>query len=259
MENNQNKKVFRAIWISDFHLGTKACDSEKLFSFLSETHSEYLYLVGDIMDLWNFKKWYWPQTQNNIMRKLLKETRANNIIYLPGNHDEFFKELEGIVIGNIVIKKECVHVTSKGFRFLIFHGDEFDFVIRNQKWLAYFGSMAYEWLMKLNFIVSFIRKKIGREKHWSLAEYMKKNIKNVVKHIGNFETIVVNKAKNSGVHGIICGHLHTPNIKKIDGTYYLNSGDWIDNLTAIVETMDGDIELITYKDNVIKTLIRLED
>ena len=236
---------FRAIWISDVHLGFKGCKADYLLDFLKHTESEYLYLVGDIVDIWSMKKSvYWPQAHNNVLRKILsKAKKGTKVVYIPGNHDELFRDHVGNQFGNIEIKKEDIHLNKNGFRFLILHGDEFDSAVKCNKILEIIGNQAYEVILELNRIVNYIRRKFGFP-YWSLSSYLKHKVKNAVEYINRFESAVAREAHRRRVDGLICGHIHKSNLRDINGVRYCNTGDWVESCTALVEHRSGEMEIL---------------
>lgn len=240
---------FRAIWISDFHLGTRRAQAEMLLDFLRTTESETLYLVGDIVDNWSLKKnWYWHQTHNDVIQKLLRKARkGTRVIYIPGNHDENFRDFAGSQFGRAAVRLTDVHIGANGKRYLVMHGDEFDGVVKYAKWLAYLGDNAYELAMHLNGVVNRIRRLTGRP-YWSLSAYLKNRVKKAVEFLSDFEKAVVREARRRGADGVICGHVHTPGMRNIDGIEYLNDGDWVESCSALVEHFDGSFELINWRD-----------
>lgn len=236
---------FRSIWISDVHLGFKGCKAEYLLDFLKHTESEFLYLVGDIVDIWSMKKSvYWPQAHNNILRKILsKAKKGTRVIYIPGNHDELFRDHVGIHFGNIEIKRQDFHVNANGMKFLILHGDEFDSAVKCNKILEIIGNHAYDVILELNRVVNLIRKKFGFS-YWSLSAYLKHKVKNAAQYINRFETAVAHEAHKRKVDGLICGHIHKSNLRDIDGVRYCNTGDWVESCTALVEHRSGEMEIL---------------
>ena len=241
------KLRYRSIWISDIHLGTPGCNEEYLLDFLRCTESEYLYLVGDIVDIWRIrKKWYWPQTHNDVVQKILRKARkGTRVIYVPGNHDEYFRDLARHRFGRVAILNRAIHRTADGRRFLVMHGDQFDGVVKYAKWLALVGDAAYQFALKLNIWFNVLRRKLGFS-YWSLSAYLKYKVKNAVEYIGNFEQAVVAEARRHGVDGVICGHIHTAQIRAFDGVLYCNDGDWVESWTALVEHFDGQMEIIRW-------------
>jgi len=241
---------FRAIFISDLHLGTRRARCDLILDFLKNTESDYLYLVGDLIDSWSLKKhWYWNQKQNDVVQKLLRKARKGaRVIYIPGNHDENFRQFCGHRFGRVAVLNETVHVTATGKRYLVLHGDKFDSVIYFASWLAKMGDWAYERLMDFNIVVLWCRKLLGLG-HWSLSAYIKHKVKKAVEFISRFETVVVKEAHARNCDGVICGHIHTPDNRMIDGIHYLNDGDWVESCTALVEHFDGTWEILNWADH----------
>lgn len=240
---------YRSIWISDVHLGLRDCKAEFLLDFLKATECQYLYLVGDIIDFWNLKKgWYWPQPHNNVIQKILRKARhGTRVCYIAGNHDEFFRDFIGITFGDIQILDEAIHETADGRRFLIIHGDEFDNVVKHNKWLAMLGDRAYGLLLAINRWFNHARRRLGFP-YWSLAAYLKHKVKNAVNYISSFEQALVHEARRHNVDGLICGHIHKAAIETIDGVLYCNDGDWVESCTALVEHHDGSLEIVHWAD-----------
>ena len=236
---------YRAIWISDIHLGTKGCQATKLLDFLKKNDSEYLYLVGDIIDGWRLKKnWYWPQEHNDVVQKILRKVRkGTKVTYVPGNHDEFAREYVDHHFGGVKVEEKVIHETAAGRRLLILHGDEFDVVVRYAKWLAILGDGAYTILLVLNNWLNRIRERLGYP-YWSLSAYLKLKVKNAVQFIAEYETAIAKAAAQEGVDGVVCGHIHHAEMREIDGILYCNDGDWVESCSALVEHYDGRLELI---------------
>jgi len=239
------KTYYRTIWISDMHLCSRDCRADSLLSFLKRHKCEYLYLVGDFIDIWQLKRrWYWPQTYNNIIHKILgRAKKGTKVIYIPGNHDEMFREFIGQQFGGVEIHQQAIHHLSDGRRLMVLHGDEFDLIVQNNKWLALVGNAAYDNLIYVNRVLNLFRRFFGMP-YWSLAAYLKHRVKNAVKYIGSFEQAVVHEAKKKDVHGVVCGHIHQPVVKEVDGLTYCNTGDWVENCTALVEKENGVLEII---------------
>ena len=239
------KTYYRTIWLSDTHLCSRDCQAEALLSFLKQTKSDYLYLAGDFIDIWQLKRrWYWPQTFNNIIHKILgRAKKGTRVVYIPGNHDEFFHEFVGSQFGGVQIRQQAIHTTADNRRLLVLHGDEFDVVVQCNKWLAVLGNAAYDNLILLNRVVNAVRRRCGLP-YWSLAAYLKHKVKNAVKYIGSFEEAVVREAGKHKVDGVVCGHIHQPGIKQIGGLQYCNTGDWVENCSALVERHDGTLQII---------------
>lgn len=252
--SKQHKKDvtrFRTIWISDLHLGTTGCQAKRLLEFLKATESETLYLVGDIVDGWQLKRrWYWDQTHNNIVQTVLKKAKkGTNVIFVPGNHDEAARQFIELDFGGIKVRDELVHTTADGKRLLVLHGDRFDGVIACAKWLAYLGDSLYTVILKLNQVFNHWRARAGLP-YWSLSQYLKLKVKNAVSYITKFEDALAEEARKRGLDGVICGHIHKPEIRDIGGILYCNDGDWVESLSALIEEADGELRLITWHDVV---------
>lgn len=243
------KRHYRTIWISDVHLGSKGCQAKQLQSFLKSHTCDYLFLVGDIVDFWAMKRGSkWTNEHNAVVQQIIKMSRHNtNVIYIPGNHDDAFREYVGMNVGNINLHRDYIHTTREGLKILIVHGDEFDVVTRYYKWVAILGDIGYNVLLHTNTIFNQIRKVLGL-KYWSLSAFIKRNVKQAVSFIGQFEDSVTKHAKKLEVDAILCGHIHHAEIRDIDGITYLNSGDWVESLTAIVEEVDGQLKIIYWND-----------
>lgn len=243
------KRHVRSIWISDVHLGYSGCSAEHLLGFLRQMRCENLFLVGDIVDFWSLKKRrYWPQPHNDVVRSILgKAKHDTRVIFIPGNHDEVMRDYDGLILGNIEIRDEVIHETADGRRLLVMHGDQFDSAVMHSPLLSLVGSKLYDGLMVINRWVNSVRRLMGRE-YWSLAASIKYRVKNAVSYIERFEHAVAKEAHARNVDGLICGHIHRPEINTLDNKIYLNSGDWVENCTALLEHHDGSIELIHYAD-----------
>jgi UDP-2,3-diacylglucosamine pyrophosphatase LpxH len=247
----EERRKFRTIWISDVHLGTRGCNAELLIDFLDHTDSDTLYLVGDIIDGWRLKrKFYWPAAHNDIIWRVLKRAkRGTRIVYIPGNHDEMFRQFTGLNFGGVEIKRQAVHETADGRRLLVMHGDEFDAIMLSHRWLAHLGDAAYNLAMYLNRVVNSYRRWRGLP-YWSLSKHAKHRVKKSVEFISRFEEIVADAARGRGVQGVVAGHIHTAEIREIDGVEYFNDGDWVEGCTALVEHHDGRMELLHWADEV---------
>jgi UDP-2,3-diacylglucosamine pyrophosphatase LpxH len=244
-------KRFRTIWISDVHLGTTGCQAARLLEFLQATESETLYLVGDIIDGWQLRRrWYWDQAHNNIVQNVLKKAKkGTEVIFVPGNHDEAIRQFIDLDFGGIRIRDELIHVTAQGKRMLVLHGDRFDGVIACAKWLAYVGDSLYTMILKFNQLFNKWRARAGLP-YWSLSQYLKLKVKNAVSYITSFEDALAAEARKKGVDGVICGHIHKPEIRDINGITYCNDGDWVESLTALVEDHAGELRLVTWEEIV---------
>jgi UDP-2,3-diacylglucosamine pyrophosphatase LpxH len=240
---------FRTIWISDVHLGTTGCQAEHLLEFLRATESDTLYLVGDIIDGWQLRRrWFWDQSHNNIVQTVLKKAKnGTNVIFVPGNHDESVRQFIDLDFGGIRIRDELVHVTAQGKHMLVLHGDRFDGVIACAKWLAYVGDSLYTLILKFNQVFNNWRARVGLP-YWSLSQYLKLKVKNAVSYISSFENALAAEARKKGLDGVICGHIHKPEIRDIDGILYCNDGDWVESLSALVEEQSGELRLVNWQE-----------
>jgi UDP-2,3-diacylglucosamine pyrophosphatase LpxH len=240
---------YRTIWISDLHIGSTQCQADTLLDFLKHNDSEKLYLVGDIIDFWALsKKMYWPPDHNTIIQKLLRKARhGTQIIYIPGNHDENIREYDSFVFGDVVVKNSDIHTTLTGQQFLVVHGDEYDTIARHHQWLAKIGSVGYDVLIDINRIFRFFRRLLGVQSQFSLAAYVKFKVKNVVQFISDYEESIVHTLKHEKLDGVICGHIHHAEIKQIEGFWYVNTGDFVESCTAIVEHFDGRLEMLRWR------------
>jgi len=238
---------FRTIWISDVHLGTAGCNADLLLDFLKSVECETLYLVGDIIDMWRLRKgWYWPPRHNDVVRRILKMAKhGTHVVYVPGNHDEVLRDYVGLAFGDVTIADLAIHETADGRRLLVLHGDQFDGVVLYAKWLAFLGDNAYELLLRSNTLLNWVRRKFGLP-YWSLSAYMKKRVKNAVQFIWRYEEIVAHAAVEAKVDGVVCGHIHSAEIKRFGDVTYYNDGDWVESCTALVEHSDGHIEIVDW-------------
>lgn len=241
----------RSIWISDVHLGYKDCKAEYLLNFLSSIHCDTLYLVGDIVDLWSLKRrFFWPPSHYQVLLKLYQLAQSDmRVVYIPGNHDDPLREFDGQKFGDIEVAMEAEHVTADGRRVLIMHGDAMD-AYMNFGWLKkVFGDLVYDLLLFINRCSNGVRRWFGRP-YFSLARLIKNNLTGARKAIGRYQNLVIAEAKHRDYDGVICGHIHAPALLNIDGFDYANTGDWIENCTALVEDYSGKFELLHYSDRL---------
>ena len=238
----------RAIFISDVHLGTRACQAESLLGFLREHESEYLYLLGDIIDFWAMNRSVqWAGAHNTVVQKVLRRARHGcQVFFIPGNHDEALREYAGIAFGDIRVESEWIHETLDGRRYWLVHGDEYDQVTRHHRWVAVLGDVGYNALVRINLVLSRVRRLLRRPGYWSLAGYAKNKVKKAVSFIFDFEDAVARAAQQRGVDGVICGHIHWASDRRIGDVRYLNCGDWVDSCSAVVEHHDGRIEVLQW-------------
>ena len=251
------RRKFRTIWISDVHLGTKGCNADLLIDFLDHTDSETMYLVGDIIDGWRLKKKvYWPASHNDIVWRILKRAkRGTRIVYIPGNHDEMVRPFAGMNFGGVEIARAAFHDTADGRRLMVLHGDEFDTIMLAHRWLAFFGDALYHAAMGLNLWVNAIRRRFGLP-YWSLSKAAKHKVKNAVEFISKYEEVVARAAGERGVDGVVCGHIHTADMRDFlhegETVQYYNDGDWVEGCNALVEHFDGRMEILHWADEVAK-------
>ena len=238
---------YRAVFLSDIHLGTKDTHCEQLLDFLQQLQCEQLYLLGDVIDIWKAKSgWHWPMHSHNVMHRILdKARRGTQVSYIPGNHDEALRAYADTVFEGVNIVMEAEHQTADGKRLLLLHGDEFDNAVRHSQMLHALGSHAYDLLLVLNRWQNHWRRRMGMP-HWSLAGFIKQHARQARKHIESYERAAVHEASRRGYDGIVCGHIHQAADKVIDGIRYLNTGDWVENCTAIAEDFSGQLHLICW-------------
>ncbi|MBC7213249.1 UDP-2,3-diacylglucosamine diphosphatase [Pseudomonas mosselii] len=237
----------RTLWISDVHLGTRDCQAEHLAHFLKGYQAERIYLVGDIIDGWKLRGGiYWPQAHTNVIRRLLTlSKRGTELIYVTGNHDEFLRRYSKLILGNIQLVDEAEHLTVDGRRLLVIHGDQFDVITRYHRWLAFLGDRAYEFTLVLNRWLNHWRARYGYG-YWSLSAYLKHKVKGAVNFISDFEDAIAHECTRRGFQGVVCGHIHHAEIRRVGEVEYLNCGDWVESCTALIEHWDGRIELYRF-------------
>jgi UDP-2,3-diacylglucosamine pyrophosphatase LpxH len=243
-------KNYRSIFISDIHLGSKGCKADELCDFLKNNSSEYLYLVGDIIDGWRLsRKFYWPQSHTNVIRRILTAAKRNTkVTYVVGNHDESLRNLlpYDIHFGNIDLVNQCRHDAINGKIYMVIHGDMFDTALRTKlSWLYHLGDSLYNILLSINVLVAKIRKYF-KLPYWSLSAYLKNKTKEAVAYLGDFETLITEYCHKQKTDGVICGHVHRADIKMINGIEYMNDGDWVESMTALVEHYDGTWEIVKW-------------
>ena len=239
---------YRSIFLSDVHLGTRGCQAHLVLDFLRHNDADTYFLVGDIIDGWRLSRagWYWPQAHNDVIQKLLRKVRRGaRMVFIPGNHDEFARQFLGLTFGGIEIVRNTIHTTADGRRFLVMHGDEFDVVVRHSKWLAFFGDWAYDTALFINTHFNAVRRAFGFG-YWSFSAWAKLKVKNAVNFIGSFERELAGEAKRRGCDGVICGHIHHPTIHDIDGVTYVNTGDFVESCSLVVEHEDGRLEVLSW-------------
>ncbi len=240
---------YRTLFISDVHLGTRNCQASALCDFLDAHDAETLYLVGDIVDFWRIKRGaFWTEAQSAAIHRLfLKERSGTRVIFIPGNHDDGLRAYCGTGFGNIEIERNAIFETASGKRYVVMHGDEFDVVVNHARWLALLGDRGYQLALLANIPINFVRRRFGFG-YWSLSAYLKSRVKSAVNFIGDFENLLSDEAKRQGADGIICGHIHRAASKQIGDVHYVNTGDWVESCTAVVENDQGELELINWSD-----------
>ena len=238
---------YRSIFISDVHLGSKGAQAESLAHFLKYHHAPYLFLVGDIIDGWRMRKQaFWPQAHTNVIRRLLtKAKRDCQIVYITGNHDDFLRRYSGITFGNIKLCDSWVHTTADGKKLWIQYGDAYDGVVTCHRWLAFLGDWGYESMLHVNRWFNRLRQYFGFG-YWSLSAYLKHKVKRAVMYIHDFERLLIKDCQKHGYDGVVCGHIHHAELRTVDELIYANCGDWVESCTALVEHLDGSLEIIYY-------------
>ncbi len=246
--DSPDARIYRTLFLSDLHLGTRGSQAELLLDFLRHNEADTIYLVGDIVDGWRLKNgWYWPQAHNDVVQKLLRKVRKGaRVIYVPGNHDEFARDYTGLVFGGVEVADTAIHETADGKKMLVIHGDQFDIVVRHARWLAFLGDWAYEIALFTNTWFNRARRIFGVG-YWSFSAWAKLKVKNAVNFIGDFEETLAAEAARRGVDGVICGHIHHATIRRINDMLYINTGDFVESCTAVAEHADGRFEIITWQ------------
>ncbi|WP_425093654.1 UDP-2,3-diacylglucosamine diphosphatase [Tropicimonas sp. S265A] len=237
----------RTLFLSDIHLGTRGCQARLLLDFLDRYDAQTIYLVGDIVDAWRLRRgWHWPQAHNDVVEAILAKAHGGTrIYYIPGNHDEMMRAYLGTHFGGIEVMQTATHVTLTGKRYLVTHGDQFDNIVVNAKWLAHLGDRAYHVALWLNTWVNWARKLWGGQ-YWSLSNWAKGQVKGAVNYISAYEDVLIAEARRGRFDGIICGHIHAASLRRIGDVHYANCGDWVESCTALIEKTDGQLELIDW-------------
>ncbi len=247
MTERSNPRHFRTLFLSDFHLGSVGCRADLILDFLDHHDADTYYLVGDIVDGWRLKRnWYWPEQHDAVVRKLLRKARTGTrVVYLPGNHDDFLREFVGSAFGGIRVVDRLVHETADGQRLLVIHGDEFDIVARRAPWLTPVGHGFAVATQKVNRLLNRLRFSLGLP-YGSFSCWAKTKAKSAVNFIGDFEEALIGEARRTGVDGVVCGHIHHAKIVDLPDLRYINTGDWVENCTAVAEHHDGRLEMIRW-------------
>jgi UDP-2,3-diacylglucosamine pyrophosphatase LpxH len=241
--------AFRTVFISDIHLGFRGCQADYLLDFLDRVDAEQLVLVGDVVDLWSLRRSvYWPVAHHDVLKKVLKLARSGTrVIYVPGNHDEGFRELCGSEVAGIDIRRDFIHEAADGKRYLVLHGDDFDGAVKFSGLLKNLGEWLYDVFLALGRGVQAIRRRFGFG-HWSLATWIKHKIPDARLYIERFEHAAAHAARKHGLDGVICGHIHQPAVREVDGIRYCNDGDWVEHCSALTEDRNGRLSLLFWPD-----------
>lgn len=236
----------RSLFVSDLHLGTRECQAERLLALFRDYHPDKLYLLGDIIDLWAMeRRVHWPASHNAVIHRLLDLARAGiEVTFIPGNHDGALRAYDGLSLGDIRIRHEAVHHAACGKRLLLVHGDCFDDHTRYHRWIALAGDAGYASLMMASRLVAALRRRLGRVDHWSLADVVKRRLPGAVAYVEAFELAAAEHAARHGYDGVICGHIHVPAVKRLADVTYHNCGDWVDSASALLEHLDGRMEIL---------------
>jgi UDP-2,3-diacylglucosamine pyrophosphatase LpxH len=241
------KVEYETLWLSDLHLGSKSSRAADLTIFLSNIRCRTLYLVGDIIDMWQLKRsWYWPEEHNRVLRSILKmAATGTQVIYVPGNHDDAVRQFVGSTIDGIKLLPFCIHTTLAGKRLLVIHGDQFDMIVTKSRKLAMLGGVAYDLLVGFNRRYNWLRRACGMP-YFSLSALIKSRVKSACTYVSNFEHLLVKTAERAGVDGIVCGHIHMPqvDIHSYGSMEYYNCGDWVEHCSALAEDSEGSISLL---------------
>ncbi len=239
----------RTVFISDLHLGFRGCQADYLLDFLQQLDTAQLVLVGDIVDLWSLKRSvYWPPAHQDVVRAILALARSGTqVVYVPGNHDEDLRELCGGEIAGIEIRRDFIHEAADGRRYLVLHGDDFDGAVKFPGLLKDFGEWLYDVLLWAGRGVQAVRRRCGFG-HWSLASWLKLQVPDARRYIERFEHAAAHAALRHGLDGVVCGHIHRPEIRMVDGIRYCNDGDWVEHCSALTEDRHGQLTLIRWTD-----------
>ena len=245
----------RALFISDVHLGSRACKAEQLLDFLRHHDADTIYLVGDIVDGWQLRSgWHWPQAHNDVIQKLLRKARkGSRLIYVPGNHDEFLRDYFGTHFGGVVVTEQATHVAADGSRYVVTHGDQFDRTIERSRRFAAFGDSAQMLLQAADMAVNLIRRSLSLSR-WSLSRWAKYKVKDVLNYVQRFEEALAAEATRRQAAGVICGHVHQASIRDFPAARYINCGDWVESCSAAVEHFDGRLEIVSWKPDACRDL-----
>jgi len=248
MSDSLSLEALRAVWISDVHLGSRECRASLLLDFLRRTRCDVLYLVGDIIDFESLRRdFYWPASHTDVLRTILRKSyEGTRVVYIPGNHDDALRAYAGAALGNVELASEAVHRTRSGRKLLVMHGDRFDAIVRGRGLGVLIGAHACRSLLALNRFVHWLHELAGRP-YWSLAQHVKSQFGFVRRYVERFRDATLAAARDAGVDGVICGHIHQAELIEIDGLLYCNDGDWVESCTALVEDQRGVLSLIAWR------------
>ena len=242
-----SKRKVRSIFISDIHLANPNSQVKRLSEFLDKFEADHLFLLGDIVDLWKLgsHKGRWYKEHERVLQQIIDFSKAGTrVVYIPGNHDPFFRHFNGLNMGPVEVRQEFIHELANGEKFLLMHGDQFDDELYVGDFIHYIGEGLYEFIVTANRLLNNIRTWLGKP-YWSLSVALKMNSKKARDYIDRFETLATEYAKQRGTTGVICGHIHQSKLIKKNGMTYANDGDWVESCTALVETLDGQLELLS--------------
>jgi UDP-2,3-diacylglucosamine pyrophosphatase LpxH len=247
VERTDTTRRVRALFISDVHLGSRACKAEQLLDFLRLHDAETIYLVGDIVDGWQLRSaWYWPQSHNDVIQKLLRKARQGaRLIYIPGNHDEFLRDYFGTHFGGVVVTEQATHTAADGRRYVVMHGDQFDRRIRRARHFAALGDHGRMLLERATAAVNFVRRLLNLPS-WSFSNWARYKVKDALNYVRAFEEALTAEAARRRTEGIICGHVHHASIRDFPAARYVNCGDWIESCSAAIEHFDGRLEIVSW-------------
>ncbi len=240
----------RSVFISDVHLGFRGARAEYLLDFLASIEARQIFVIGDLIDFWALKRAvYWPAAHQEVLRTLLTLARTGTrVTYVPGNHDELCRVLCGSRYGPVEVRRDCVFEAADGRRLLVLHGDEFDDAVKFGGLLKRVGAFAYDAIIRVNHGLHRVRRRLGYG-YWSLADWIKERVPDALDYIDRFERAAAAEAARRGFDGVICGHLHRPALKEIDGVLYCNDGDWVESCTSLVEDMNGRLAVLRWTES----------
>ena len=240
---------YRTLFVSDVHLGKRGRQAELFVDFLRCSDADTIFLVGDMIEGWALRKgWYWPQSHNDVVQKLLRKARRGaRVVFVPGNHDEFARDYLGMTFGGVEVVNAAIHRLGDGRRVLVIRGDQFDVVITHARFIALLGEWAYELALSLNHWFNRARRALGFP-YWSFSAWAKLKVKDAVSHIGAFEATLAEEARRRGCDGVVCGHVHHAVTRDIGGVTYVNAGDFVESCTAVAEHEDGRLEILRWSD-----------